>query len=59
MAAYQAHGARLGWLLIPHQQVVEVWPGSGDPQRWEGIPVLEGGLDFPGLQLQLDQIWAG
>ncbi len=59
MAAYQAHGARLGWLLIPHQQVVEVWPGSGDLQRLEGISVLEGGLDFPGLQLQLDEIWAG
>jgi len=30
MAAYQANGARLGWLLIPHQQAVEVWPASGE-----------------------------
>ena len=59
MAAYQANGARLGWLLIPHQQAVEVWPVSGAPQRYEGIAVLEAGPEFPGLQLQLDEIWAG
>ena len=58
MAAYQANGARLGWLLIPHQQAVEVWPASGEAHRLESIPVLEGGPDFPGLQLQLDEIWA-
>ncbi len=59
MAAYQANGARLGWLLIPHQQAVEVWPASGDPQRFEGLTVLEAGSEFPALQLQLDEIWAG
>ena len=59
MDAYQANGARLGWLLIPHQQAVEVWPASGDPQRLEGIEVLEAGPEFPALQLQLDEIWAG
>jgi Uma2 family endonuclease len=26
IAAYQANGALLGWLLIPYQQAVEVWP---------------------------------
>ena len=36
MAVCQADGARLGWLLIPHEQAVEVWPASGDPQRFEG-----------------------
>ena len=46
MAAYQANGARLGWLLTPHDQAVEVWTASGEPQ-------------FPGLQLQLAEIWAG
>jgi Uma2 family endonuclease len=59
MADYQANGARLGWLLIPHQQSVEVWPASGDPQRFEGISVLEAGPEFPALQLQLEEIWAG
>jgi len=40
MAAYQANGARLGWLLLPHEQAVEVWPVSGAPQRLEKLEVL-------------------
>ena len=59
MAAYQANGARLGWLLIPQDQAVEVWPASGAPQRLVSADVLEGGPAFPGLQLQLAEIWAG
>ena len=59
MAAYQTNGARLGWLLIPSQQSVEVWFASGDPERFDGLSVLEAGLDFPALQLQLPEIWAG
>jgi Uma2 family endonuclease len=59
MAVCQANDARLGWLLIPHEQAVEVWPASGDPQRFEGIAVLEAGPNDPGLQLQLAEIWAG
>ena len=59
MAAYQANGARLGWLLIPHKQVVEVWSISGDPKSFNGIEVLDAGPEFPGLQLQLAEIWAG
>ena len=59
MAAYQANGARLGWLLIPSQQSVEVWHASGDPERFDGLAVLEAGLDFPALQLHLPEIWAG
>jgi Uma2 family endonuclease len=59
MAAYQANGACLGWLLIPHQQAVEAWPASSDLQRFEGIAVLEAGPEFPALQLRLDEIWAG
>jgi Uma2 family endonuclease len=59
MTAYQANGARLGWLFIPNQQAVEVWPASGDPQRFEGLTVLDAEPEFPALQLQLDEIWAG
>ena len=59
MAAYQSNGARLGWLLLPYQQAVEVWPASGAPQRLEQIDVLEATPHFPGLQLQLAEIWAG
>jgi len=59
MAAYQANGARLGWLLLPHEQAVEVWPASGAPQRLEQLQVLQATPEFPGLQLQLAEIWAG
>ena len=59
MSSYQANGARLGWLLIPHKQAVEVWPISGDPNSFNGIEVLDAGPEFPGLQLQLAEIWAG
>jgi Uma2 family endonuclease len=59
MAVYQANGARLGWLLIPSEQAVEVWPTSGLPQRLEACDRLEAGPEFPGLQLELDRIWAG
>ncbi len=59
MAAYQANVARLGWLLLPHEQAVEVGPASGEPQRLEGCERLEAGHEFPGLQLQLGEIWAG
>lgn len=61
MAAYRANGARLGWLLIPHQQAVEIWPasGGGAPQRLEGCERLVAGSEFPGLQLKLAEILAG
>jgi len=59
MAAYQANGARLGWLLIPHDQAVEVWPASGAPHRLVAADVLDAGPEFPGLELQLAEIWAG
>jgi Uma2 family endonuclease len=59
MASYQANGARLGWLLLTHQQAVEAWPASGTSQHLEQIDVLEATPDFPGLQLQLAEIWAG
>lgn len=59
MATYQSNGARLGWLIIPHERAVEIWPASGESQRFEGIEQLEAGAEFPGLQLQLGEIWAG
>jgi Uma2 family endonuclease len=59
MDCYQANGARLGWLLMPGERAVEVWPASGAPRRIEQAELLEGGADFPGLQLDLGEIWAG
>jgi len=59
MAAYQANGAQLGWLLIPEQQAVEVWPasGGGDPLRIDVATSLDAGSLFPGLQIDLLEIW--
>ncbi|MCX5930537.1 MAG: Uma2 family endonuclease [Cyanobacteria bacterium] len=59
MAAYQANGARLGWLLLPHERSVEIWPASGEPLRLEQAEVLEGKPELPGLRLKLAEIWAG
>jgi Uma2 family endonuclease len=59
MACYQANGAWLGWVLLPAERAVEVWPASGEPQRIEPAEGLEAGADFPGLQLELGEIWAG
>jgi Uma2 family endonuclease len=61
LAAYQANGAQLGWLLIPDQRAVEVWAAGGgassEPQRLEGVNALEAGPPFPGLRLDLQEIW--
>ena len=59
MAAYQMNGAKLGWLLLPQEQAVEAWPASGAPQRLEQLQVLEATPEFPGLSLQLLNIWVG
>jgi len=59
MARYQANGARLGWLLLPDEQAVEVWAGSGQPTRHGQAQQLQGGAEFPGLKLDLSEIWAG
>jgi Uma2 family endonuclease len=59
MAAYQANGARLGWLLLPHDHAVEVWQPTGAPQRLQQIEVLEATREFPGLKLKLADIWEG
>jgi Uma2 family endonuclease len=59
MERYQANGAQLGWLLIPEEQAVEVWPasGGGDPQRIEAATHLDAGELFPGLAIELQEIW--
>jgi Uma2 family endonuclease len=60
MASYQANGARLCWLLLPHERAVEVWaPADQGPLRLEQAATLAGGAEFPGLCLNLEEIWAG
>jgi Uma2 family endonuclease len=63
MAAYQRNGALLGWLLIPEERAVEVWGPLADPppppQRIEAACRLDGDPYFPGLVVELEEIWAG
>jgi Uma2 family endonuclease len=62
MAAYQRNGARLGWLLIPAERAVEIWEPLADspaqPRRIEAASRLEGDPQFPGLVVELEEIWA-
>jgi Uma2 family endonuclease len=58
MELYRANGARLGWLLIPEQQTVESWRADQpDPERLAAAHQLDGGDVFPGLLLDLSEIW--
>jgi len=59
MAAYKANGAQLGWLLIPEEQAVEIWPASveEEPQRVDAATELDAGPLFPGLRIDLEEIW--
>jgi Uma2 family endonuclease len=58
MAAYRANGASLGWLLFPEQRAVEVWDADGEGRRIEAAERLDAGVVFPGLELELAEIWA-
>jgi Uma2 family endonuclease len=60
MDLYQANGARLGWLLLPHDRAVEIWRAGvpGMAERLENAARLEGGELAEGLALDLEAIWA-
>jgi Uma2 family endonuclease len=61
MAAYQRNGARLGWLLIPAERSAEVWgPLAEGTRGWRigAASRLDGAPQFPGLVLELEEIWA-
>ena len=58
LAAYLANGARLGWLLLPEQQAVEICRAPSDPGSAAPPERLEGGELLPGLRLELAEIWA-
>ena len=62
MAAYQRNGALLGWLLIPEEQAVEVWgaqqAGAETPQRIVPASSISADPIFPGLVINLDELWA-
>jgi Uma2 family endonuclease len=57
MASWIDNGASLGWLLLPDSRSVEVWTGAA-PQWISEATRLEGGPQFPGLAIDLKEIWA-
>jgi len=59
MATYIANGARLGWLLLPQEHAVEVWSPTLEPQIMQHASIVNGAPLLPGLQLDLEEIWAG
>jgi Uma2 family endonuclease len=60
MALYQANGARLGWLRLPHERAVEIWRGGqqGMAERLDNASRLDGAGLAEGLALDLEEIWA-
>ncbi|MGB7564477.1 MAG: Uma2 family endonuclease [Prochlorococcaceae cyanobacterium] len=58
METYRAHGAQLGWLLLPEQRAVEIWrAGATSSERQDAAVRLGGGELFAGLELDLAPIW--
>ena len=59
MDLYQANGARLGWLFLPHEQAVEIWRCGqlGMGERLENASRLDGSELAEGLGLDLEEIW--
>jgi Uma2 family endonuclease len=49
--------------LIPAERAVEIWEPYADPpaapRRLEAASRLEGDPQFPGLTVELEEIWAG
>lgn len=57
MTAYRANGAALGWLLLP--QTRSVGRGGTELKSFSAADgsVLVAGEEFPGLQLDLEELW--
>ncbi|KPQ36701.1 MAG: putative restriction endonuclease [Phormidium sp. OSCR] len=57
MQEYLANGARLGWLIDPKRQIVEIYRASGEPEELSRPANLSGEDVLPGFVLKLDRIW--
>ncbi|UCJ13773.1 MAG: Uma2 family endonuclease [Phormidium sp. PBR-2020] len=57
MQEYLANGARLGWLIDPKRQVVEIYRASAEPEELSRPANLSGEDVLPGFVLKLDRIW--
>ena len=57
MLEYRANGVRLGWLIDPQNQQVEIYRLGGDVEVLESPNSLNGEDVLPGLMLDLLSIW--
>ncbi|OAB57557.1 hypothetical protein AY600_10685 [Phormidium willei BDU 130791] len=57
MQEYLANGTRLGWLIDPKRQVVEIYRASAEPEVLSRPANLSGEDVLPGFVLKLDRIW--
>ncbi len=57
LAEYRANGVRLGWLLLPDVQQVQVYRPDAVPVVLDGPRAIEGGDLLPGFRLDLGLIW--
>ena len=60
MELYRRNGAQLGWLLLPTERAVEIWraDATSPPERLQPADALDAGDLFPGLSLELAEVWA-
>ena len=60
MRSYISNGAQLGWLLLPEEQIVEIWRADrspAEPERLAQASRLDGSPLLPGFCLELGEIW--
>jgi Uma2 family endonuclease len=57
MREYQANGVRLGWLIDPQNQRVEIYRPSEDVEILQSPTQLSGEKVLPGFTLDLTAIW--
>jgi Uma2 family endonuclease len=57
MAEYQANGVRLGWLINPQQQQVEIYRLGQEVEVIQSPMALSGENVLPGFTLDLQKIW--
>lgn len=57
MREYLANGARLGWLIDPHERRAHVYRANAEIEILDQPPSLAGAPELPGFVLDLTRVW--
>jgi Uma2 family endonuclease len=57
MREYQANGVRLGWLINPPDQTVEIYRLGQSVEILKSPAILSGETVLIGFELSLERIW--